>query len=67
MVMPEDNPPPRRPTNFQRMNSTTGWAIVGAVTLIVLALIFLSTGRHTSTNTGEHPPNTTTQPERSTR
>jgi hypothetical protein len=60
MVMPEDNPPPRRATNFQRMNSTTGWAVAGAVILIVLALIFL-VQRGTHHKPGENPPATATQ------
>jgi hypothetical protein len=66
MVMPEDNPPRRRTTNFQRMNSTRGWAIVGAAVLIVLAIIFFSTRRHTPANTGEQSPATTPQPNTTT-
>ena len=61
MVMPNDNEPPRRRSNLQRINSRTGWTPAIAIILILIGVIFFLDGRGTSTNTGEHPPNPTTQ------
>jgi hypothetical protein len=66
MVFPNENPPPRG-NNLGRMNGTTGWAIAGAVILLVLALIFVFGGRGASHDTREHAPTTTTQSDHSTR
>jgi hypothetical protein len=64
MVFPNDNPPPRKASNIRRVNSTTGWAIVGAVAALLFGLLLFTTGRDTHhPKSGENSPNPVTQPQ----
>lgn len=60
MAFPNDNPP-RRTNSIRRVNNTTiGWAIGGAVLVLLLSLSVF-TGRGTPPKSGENAPNTPTQ------
>lgn len=65
MASPNDNPP-RGKDHIRRVNNTTiGWAIGGAV-LVMLLSLSVFTGRGTPPKSGENAPNspTQTQPQR---
>jgi hypothetical protein len=49
------------PNNNGTNNITTGWAIGGAILLLLLGLSFFYNGRGTSSKSGENPPNAVTQ------
>ena len=62
MAVPNDVTP-RKTDSIRRVsNSTTGWAIGGAIVVLLLALSFLYTGRGTHhPKPGGNAPNNTTQ------
>lgn len=60
MTFPNDNP--RGPNNKRRINKSVGWAIAGAVVLLMFGLMFVARGPHPPMQSGTQNTATQTQP-----